>query len=107
MLHPGRMDRVVTLKKRTVSGQDTYGEETLTWADVDIWAERRELRGDERFAAQQWMATLDARYFVYYREDITPKDRLVDTSKTYEIQAVIPLGRREGLELYVSRLEGQ
>jgi len=101
----GRMDRLVTLKIRTATGQDDHGEETATWEDIPIWAERREIRGNERFVAQQEVATWDARYFIHYREDVTTLDLLVDQGRTYDIVAVLPLGRREGLELLVAHHE--
>lgn len=98
-MRPGRMDRLVTLQVKTVTGVDDYGEETNTWTDVSVWAERRELRGEERWAAQQVVGTRACFYRVYYRTDLTVEDRLVDGSDTYDIKAINEIGRREGLEL--------
>ena len=106
-MRPGAMDRVVTLQLRTLASQNTYGEEQYTWTDYDIWAERRELRGDERYAAEQTLSKVDCRYRIRYREDVTPKDRLVDDERTYQIHAVLPLGRREGVELLCSSRGGE
>jgi len=100
-MRAGRMDRIITLKSRTLIGQDAYGSELTTWSEAETWAERRELRGAERFAAQQVVSELSARYYLHYREDIDEKDLLVDGDTTYEIHAVLPLGRREGVEIYV------
>lgn len=105
-MRTGRMDRIVTLKIRTVTGQDSYGEQTVTYADVPAWAERREFRGTERFTAQQRLATLDARYVIHYRDGIKATDRLTDGSNTYEIAAVLEIGRREGLELHTAHITG-
>ncbi len=106
-MRTGRMDRLITLQKRTTTGQNTYGEEQYTYADVPVWAERRELRGNERFAAMQVVSTTASTYRLHYREDITVKDRLKDGADTYDIHAVLPIGRREGLELLVSHRGGQ
>lgn len=107
-MRSGRMDRILTLKKRTVTGQDTYGEETESFAEIEVWGERRELRGSEGFAAQQTIARLAARYFIHYREDIDAMDELVDPkAKTYDIHSVLEVGRREGLEIFVTHREGQ
>jgi len=103
----GRMNRLVELHLRRETGQDSYGEETQDWTVCKIWAERRELRGTERFAAQQHIATLDARYFIHHRDDVTTQDRLVDAGQTYDIHAVLPIGRREGLELLTLQTEGR
>ena len=101
------MDRLITLRIRTVTGQDEYGEETETWTNVCVWADRRDLRGQERFMAQQQLATLTAKFFVHYREDITPHDQLVDGENTYDIHAVREIGRREGLELLSAHRQGE
>ncbi len=98
----GRMDRLVTLKLRTATGQDAYGEETESWEEIPIWAERREWKGTERYIAQQHLATLDGRYLIHFREDVTTQDLLIDDEKTFDIHAVIPLGFRAGLELLVA-----
>ena len=67
------------------------------------WAERLELRGDERWSAQQVVAAISAKYRIRYRSDITPMVRLVDADgREYDIQAQLELGRREGIELIVS-----
>ena len=103
----GRMDRMVTLQKRTTTGQNSYGEEQYTWTDVIVWAERRELRGSERFAAMQTISTVASIYRLHYREDLTVMDLLKDGDDTYDIHAVLPIGRREGVELLVSHRGGQ
>lgn len=98
-MRAGRLDRLVTLQIKTVGAKDDYGEETQTWADHPVWAERRELRGDEKWTAQQVLGTRACTYRIYYRTDLTVEDRLVDGSDTYDIQAINDIGRREGLEL--------
>jgi SPP1 family predicted phage head-tail adaptor len=68
-----------------------------------VWAERLELRGDERWNAQQVIASINCKYRVRYRDDVGPEDMLIDSdSKEYNIHAALELGRREGLELLVS-----
>jgi SPP1 family predicted phage head-tail adaptor len=101
-MRAGRLDRLVTLGKRTVASLDSYGEEQVTWADVQVWAERRELRGDEKWGAQQVIGTAACTYRIYYRTDLDVEDRLVDDSVTYDIHAISEIGRREGLELTCS-----
>jgi SPP1 family predicted phage head-tail adaptor len=68
-----------------------------------VWAERLELRGDERWQAMQTIAGVSCKYRIRYRDDVDPECILIDAdSKKYDIQAVLELGRREGLELIVS-----
>ncbi len=106
-MRPGEMDRHVVVQKRTVVGQNDYGEEIYSWTDVDVWARRRDLRGDERYAAQQTLSKITCKYHIRYRTDIDVKDRLVDDGQTYDIHAVLPIRRREGLELLVSGRGGE
>jgi SPP1 family predicted phage head-tail adaptor len=84
--------------------QDSYGEEIKTWSDVaTVWAERKELRGEERWAAQQTQAKIEAVYRIRWMAGLTPVHRLIDADgRVYDIQVALEIGRREGLELYVS-----
>jgi head-tail adaptor len=66
------------------------------------WAERRELRGDERWSAQQVVAKIACKYRIRYRDDVGPLNILIDGDREYDIHAALELGRREGLELIVS-----
>ena len=64
------------------------------------WAERLELRGDERYAATQMVAEADTRWRIRYRADLTPIDRLSYAGRIYDVTGVVEIGRREGLEIY-------
>jgi len=98
-MNPGAMDRIVTLKVRSNATTGDYGEQTWTYTEYEVWAERRELRGSERYEASQVVDTFDCKYRIRYREDLSVKDLLVDGDDTFDIVAILPLGRREGLEL--------
>ena len=70
---------------------------------AQVWAERLELRGDERWNAQQVVAGISCKYRIRYRNDVGPLDVLIDSdSREYDIEAALELGRKEGLELLVS-----
>lgn len=67
------------------------------------WAERLELRGDERWNAQQVVAGLSCKYRIRYRADVGPLNVLIDSdSREYNIEAALELGRKDGLELLCS-----
>jgi len=67
------------------------------------WAERLELRGDERWNAQQVVASMSGKYRIRWRSDVGPMNMLIDSdSREYDVQAVLELGRKEGLELLVA-----
>ena len=101
----GALDRPCKIQRKTVT-QDAFGEEIETWADhASVWAQRKDIRGDERWSAQQVNAKIDAVYRIRYQDGITPLDRFVDDTKVYDIHGVIEVGRREGLDLVVSTLD--
>ena len=65
-----------------------------------VWAERLELRGAERWNAQQVVASVSCKYRVRYRDDITAQCMLIDDAgREYDLQPPIELGRRDGIEL--------
>ena len=101
-MRAGRMDRLITLKAKVVTTND-FGEEIEEWQDVGtIWAERLELRGNERWNAMQTVANITCKYRIRWRDDIGPLNMLVDAdNREYDIHAVLEVGRREGLELLV------
>lgn len=99
-MRAGALDRRITLQRRTVT-QDIYGAEIETWTDIaTVWAQRMELRGDERWQAMQSVAKTDIKYKIRYRADVGPLDRLTDGGRVFNIRAVLEIGRREGLELH-------
>jgi len=68
-----------------------------------VWAERRELKGDEKWQSLQTIAKVACKYRIRYRDDVGPLDMLIDSdSREYDISAALELGRKEGLELLVS-----
>ena len=68
-----------------------------------VWAERLELRGAERWNAQQVVTTLTVKYRIRYRDDITAQCILIDDAgREYDIQPPIELGRKDGIELVCS-----
>lgn len=101
-MRSGRLDRLITIQVKT-STEDSFGEMIETWATLaEVWAELKYLRGSEWFAAQQEGASVDVIFRIRYRDDVTPLNVIVYDSRTYDISAVLELGRREGLELYAS-----
>jgi len=102
VLNPLKMDRRITLQRRTAT-QDAYGEEIETWTDLDtVWAQRWELRGSEQWQARQVIANVDAKYRIHYRDGLTPVDRMTENGRVFDVHSCVELGRREALELVVS-----
>ena len=93
-------DTFTALGTETCDTDNTVKPVTLP---ATVWAERLEVRGAERWSAQQVVATLTVKYRIRYRDDITAQCMLVDDAgREYDLQPPIELGRRDGIELICS-----
>lgn len=89
-MNAGKLRHRVTIQKKTVV-RDTYGGETVTWADVaTVWAEVAPIGGREYYGAGQTLAESTFTVTMRYRSDIVPAWRLMHGTKVYEIMVVIP-----------------
>ena len=103
---PGNLDRRITIRE-LVDGQDAAGQPIQVCQTVaTVWAQFEPLRGRERFVAQQVQAELDARFRIRYRTDIHPGMHIAFGDEEYDIEAVMEIGRREGLEILASAAVG-
>ena len=95
----GTLDQRVTFQRRIVV-QDAYGQDTITWTDIaTVWAQCHALRGREFFAAAQTQMETSVKVRVRYRADIDQTCRMVWDAKNHDITGVIPVGRKDMLEL--------
>lgn len=79
------MDQRITLQTRS-AGANSLGEASGAWADsFGCWAKAEPLRGREFFAAAQLQSTIDVRFRVRYRTDITASMRVVWRGEPYDI----------------------
>jgi SPP1 family predicted phage head-tail adaptor len=104
---PGFLDRRVTIQHFT-SSQNEFGEVIETWEDLaTVWANVRELRGLERVEAARLTAVVDVYFTIRWRTDIEPKQRVSYEGELFDIQAVMELPRREGLQIEAKWREPQ
>jgi SPP1 family predicted phage head-tail adaptor len=84
--------------------ENEFGELIETFTDIAIvWGEKIELRGAERYASMQTTASVDCKFRIRYRTDLTAMNRIACDGKEYNVQGVLELGRREGLEILAAR----
>jgi SPP1 family predicted phage head-tail adaptor len=92
-------DRLLSIYEKTAT-QDDSGAEVITWVLVDtVWAEVAQVRGLERWSSQQMKASVDSKFKIRYRSDVTPLNMITVEGRTYDIFSVIELGRRKELEI--------
>ena len=96
---PGFLDRRVTIQQFTSSSNE-FGEVIETWTDLaTVWANVRELRGEERVESARLTAVVDTYFTIRYRTDVEPKMRLSYEGELFDIIEVLELPRREGLQI--------
>jgi SPP1 family predicted phage head-tail adaptor len=101
-MEAGRLDRRIQLEQRSVT-RAADGSETVTWSLVaDLWAQIVPLRGQERYGAGAEQPERDARVRIRWRSGVSAGMRIVHEERVWDIQAVLEVGRREGLDLLCS-----
>lgn len=99
-LSAGEKDQYVTIQSRA-AGQNTVGQANGAWGThVQLWAQALPVRGSEYFAAGQVQSDASVRFRIDFREDITPRMRVLWRGVAHDIDGVIDvMGRRTVLEL--------
>lgn len=101
MIGAGQLDRRITLRRATVA--NTGLGVTEAWVDLGtIWAGRKDVSDGEKAAAGTMQAVVVARFVVRsstFSRGLTPKDRLTEGGKTFQITGIKELGRRDYLEI--------
>ena len=88
------LDRVVKLQ---VGVQGIGGDPTaINWATTaEVWAQRLDRVGLERYVASVEIETVDAAFMIRYREDISAAWRIVDDNgDVWDVQGVLETERR-------------
>lgn len=98
-MRAGRMDRRITIERRA-DVQDAAGEPVPGWDLVaERWAQKRDVRGRERFAAEQEIGEETAVFVIRWLAGIDSSMRIRHDGKVYGIVGLAEIGRREGLEI--------
>lgn len=102
-MESGKLDRLITLQRRTVAATDANGSAAQTFAAYDeVWAAKIDAGGREYFAGQQVQAEIVTRFKIRWRDDVLPTDRITFDDKTFNISHIQELGRHEGLMLFAT-----
>ncbi len=117
MRFAGEMTEKVTLKKKSVTIDTEYNEETVDWDSNDetIFAEFFERQGKEGDREGQILVMQDVRCKIRYRQELDPDYgnqpetdyRIKRNETTYDITSVVKEGRRKELRLMLQRRDNQ
>jgi SPP1 family predicted phage head-tail adaptor len=102
----GQKNQLVTIQKVTLA-HDSQGGHTETWSTrARVWARERMLTGREAMQAAQVTAVLSSVWEVWFRTDISVKDRIVVGNRVLQIESVVdPTSRRAELWLGCSEVQ--
>ena len=104
MMQAGRLNTRVTLQRRA-TGQDDWGQPTEGWEDVaQLWADVRHLNGVESIKAGADVSVVRASFRIRHRAGIDAGMRLLAGGAVYDIEAVLPGGQREWMDLAAKRV---
>ena len=100
MMPIGKLNRCITLERKTVV-RDSFGGTATTWATLVIVRAAYNYRtGRETFEAAQETSIDDVKFTIRYRSDITAGDtRVVYDSETYDILGIGEDEKRRYLNL--------
>jgi SPP1 family predicted phage head-tail adaptor len=101
----GAKQKHVTIQKATAV-PDGHGGHTTTWSTrCTVWAHERPLSGTEALRAQQVTAVLSSVFEVWFRLDLSVKDRVIVGTRTCEIESILdPKDDRKELYLFTSEV---
>lgn len=98
----GRLDRRIVLKRRK-SGTNGYGEPVDEWSTLaTVWAHVAPVSDGERWRAGETLASKLCRFTIRWSERLSvldPRDQIEYDGRTWDIQGVKELGRREMIEI--------
>jgi SPP1 family predicted phage head-tail adaptor len=98
-MRSGQLDRRIVIQSM-VEALDGAGQPIKTWSEfATVWAKRKDLKGQERFAAQQRLATRTTIYRIRWLSGLGEKMRVLDEGSTYEIIGVAGERRQGWAEL--------
>jgi SPP1 family predicted phage head-tail adaptor len=96
-----KLDRRVSLQRRTLGGATVQGEQVETFTTyATVWAEKLEGGGREAFVASTTYAETTVRFRIRHRTDVLVTDRAEFAGQSFDVIAVSEIGRKEGLELF-------
>lgn len=101
----GNKQKRIRIEQQTAT-PDGHGGSTLTWSPrCVVWAHERPLTGREALQAAQVTATATSVWEIWYRTDISVKDRIKFGSRTCEIESFHdPKDDRKELYLFTSEV---
>lgn len=98
-MRAGKLDRKITIQEKIVT-QTESGEPVETWSDiVEVWAQVKPNRGDERFGVMQNVGKAVVTFHMRWLSNVSVLNRVIYDEKIWDILDVREIGRNVGLEI--------
>lgn len=99
-MRAGKLNRRLTIERRTVDGADDFNAPTGEWQAVaTVWAGRMRREGSERVVAAELAGVRTAEFEVRSGVDVRVTDRLRFDGRIWNVTDVREIGRGVGLLL--------
>lgn len=105
-MRAGRLNRRITIQQVTET-QDSYNALTESWSTYKtVWAEVVPKRAREYFSQAETVSQSDIMFRIRHISGVTTKMRISYDGNVYDIQSIIEIGYKEGLEIMARLNEG-
>ncbi len=95
----GSLDRRIVFQSAS-EVRDSHGEPIATWSTfATVWAQRKDVRSQERFTSDQRLAVRSAMFRLYWLAGIDEAMRIIDDGATYEITGIAGNKRQNWMEI--------
>ena len=86
----GKLRHVIKIQQRTET-RDTFGSAIFTWTDLSSSVRARvvPINMSESFSDPQMVSQETKEFQIRYRSGVSPKDRIIYKSETYNIEEII------------------
>lgn len=100
-MRSGELDRLVHVQHATIT-RDSVGGHVQTWATIGtVWAKVASMRGSTLFNAKAAGSSVSLVITIRFNSTVLPNMRLIlDDGMVALISHILPIGRREKMELY-------
>lgn len=105
-MQSGRLDSKAVIQRRGAA-VDAIGQPVESWVEVaTVWADLRHVNGLEALRGDAPVSSVKSSIRVRHLDGLDAGMRVVADGVVYEIEAVLPQGRRDWIDLVCNRVGG-
>ena len=98
-MRAGNLDRRIEIQSLAET-PDAFGQPIEGWTTFPtVWAQRKDVRGRERFQAQQTLAVRTATFRIRWLPGVEERMRVIDAGTAYDVTGISDDRRQGWMEL--------